>query len=59
MRLLDPVPYGNTRFEVHRDLGRGLAERIAVFDSLDDAQEYVRRFNEPEENSTLLSKEAA
>ena len=59
MRLLDPIPYGNNRFEVQRDLGWGLAERVAVFDSLGEAKDYVLRFNKSEENSTCLIKKVA
>ena len=43
--LLEAVPYGNARFEVQRYLGLGKAVRVAVFDSLEEAREYVRRDN--------------
>lgn len=43
--MLDPVPFGNSRFEVQRDLGRGLAVKVAVFKTLAEAQEFVRDTN--------------
>lgn len=53
--FLEPVPHGNSRFEVQRDLGRGKAERVAVFDSLEDAKEYVRRFNKAAKTTTRVN----
>ena len=41
--LLEPVPYGATKFEVQRE---GIpAHRVATFDTLAEAKAYVHAFN--------------
>ena len=41
--LLEPVPYGATKFEVQRE---GIpAQRVATFDTLAEAKAYVHAFN--------------